>query len=129
MYNHLQSSLKYIDFFKKMNNRLGTKTKYEIEVYKCKCHASLYFEESLAKKLHVENEVYLTPLRGRDYALASSFQLNDDSIRIELEKDSTISSDTESIINFLTSINMDSNEFTSHTFEAIIYAEYAILLL
>jgi hypothetical protein len=115
----LTNITKYFDFILKMDPNRKRKTSYKIEVTKMEGITMLTVDPRLAKKLCLKNEVYLTPLKDKCYALVSNHMLCDDSIRLDFEKDVTVSTSKEAILDFLTAVNINTDELTSYTFRNI----------
>ena len=128
MNTNLEEKLKYSDFFYE-HLKMDECEVCIIEVKNENNQTSITIEADFADMLQLANEVYLTPLQDRGYALMTSNTYGEDSIRLEFDKGTTTSTDKEGILRFLKGINVNMDECPSLTLTATRCGSYAIILL
>ena len=130
MNTNLKELTKYTDFHHKMCEENKRRTVYKIEVTRDNNKTALTVDPKIAKYIGLENEVYITSFKDKNYALITNYALCDDSVRLAFDNGTTTSTDEEGILRFLNDACVDTTVLNDYTFKNVERGStYAILPL
>ena len=130
MNTNLKELTKYTDFHHKMCEENKRRTVYKIEVTRDNNKTELTVDPKIAKYIGLENEVYITSFKDKNYALITNHALCDDSVRLAFDNGTTTSTDEEGILRFLNNAGVDTTVLNGYTFKNVERgSSYAILPL
>ena len=130
MNTNLKDFTKYTDFHHKMCEENKRRTVYKIEVTRDNNKTALTVDPKIAKYIGLENEVYITSFKDKNYALITNHALCDDSVRLAFDNGTTTSTDEEGILRFLNNAGVDTTVLNDYTFKNVERGStYAVLPL
>ena len=128
MNTNLKDFTKYTDFHHKMCEENKRRTVYNIEVTRDNNKTALTVDPKIGKYIGLENEVYITSFKDKNYALITNLALCDDSVRLAFDNGTTTSTDEEGILRFLNDAGVDTTVLNDYTFKNVERGStYAIL--
>ena len=89
MNTNLKELTKYTDFHHEMCEENKRRTVYTIEVTRDNNKTALTVDPKIAKYIGLENEVYITSFKDKNYALITNHALCDDSVRLAFDNGTT----------------------------------------
>ena len=130
MDTNLKKLTKYSDFHHRMCEEHKCRTIYKVEVTRDNNKTALTVDPKIAKYIGLENEVYITSFKDKNYALITNHALCDGSVRLAFDNGTTTSTDEEGILRFLNDACVDTTALNDYTFKNVERGStYAILPL